>query len=164
MSDIFPRSAGPRDVPAETIVERLQAAGSIDALRDLIQQLSAGWDDLNDRQKMSLMREIERRSGDLAGKARLEVVPRDPSIKPTNGKVASDVFLSRLTWRELQTLGALIDGRSTSQIATDFGISETTVRSHVKSVFAKLGVHPRVEAVAVAHSRISRRRISRRVS
>ena len=98
------------------------------------------------------------------GKARLEVVPRDPSIKPRNAKVASDVFLSRLTWRELQTLGALIDGRSTSQIAADFGICETTVRSHVKSIFAKFGVHSRVEAVAVAHSRISRRRISRRVS
>lgn len=160
----FPPQAAEQETPAAAIVDRLQVAGSIDAIRELIQQLSAGWDELNERQKIGLMKEIERRSGDLIRRESLEVVARHPSIARANGKTEGDVFLSRLTWRELQTLGALIDGRSTSQIAADFGIGETTVRSHVKSIFAKLGVHSRIEAVAMARSRISRRRVAKRVS
>jgi DNA-binding NarL/FixJ family response regulator len=160
----FRRPATHQKTPAAAIVHRLQVAGSIDAIRELIQQLSAGWDDLSERQKMELMKEIERRSGDLARRTNLEIVPQHPSIARANAKAEGDVFLSRLTWRELQTLGALIDGRSTSQIAADFGIGETTVRSHVKSIFAKLGVHSRIEAVAMARSRISRRRLAKRVS
>jgi ATP/maltotriose-dependent transcriptional regulator MalT len=163
----FPRAAAQQDAPAAAIVDRLQVVGSIDAIRQLIQQLSAGWDDLNERQKIRLMKEIERRSGELVRKASLELDPRDPSIARANGNKGNaegDVFLSRLTWREMQTLGALIDGGSTSQIAANFGIGETTVRSHVKSILAKLGVHSRIEAVAVAQSRISRRRVAKRLS
>jgi two-component system nitrate/nitrite response regulator NarL len=57
-----------------------------------------------------------------------------------------------------------MDGRATSQIADGFGISETTVRTHVKSILAKLGVHSRLEAVAVARSRISHRRSAKRLA
>lgn len=40
-------------------------------------------------------------------------------------------------------------GASTRRIGQLLGVSTATVRSHVKSVLAKLGVHSRVEAVAL---------------
>jgi len=40
-------------------------------------------------------------------------------------------------------------GASTARIGELLGISPSTVRSYVKSILAKLGVHSRIEAVAV---------------
>jgi DNA-binding NarL/FixJ family response regulator len=152
------------DVPLDAIVDRLQFSGSVDSLRELIQELSAGWDDLTDRERRRFIMKIERKSGDLVQRSRLTIVPRNSSKAPISVLPPADVYLSRLTWRELQTLGALMDGRATSQIAEDFGIAETTVRTHVKSILAKLGVHSRLEAVAVARSRISHRYAKRRLA
>jgi DNA-binding CsgD family transcriptional regulator len=146
-----------------SLVESLRVVGSFDALRDLIQQLSAGWDDLNEHEKVSLLREIERRSGDLVHRSTLRIVPKAASAANGHAKPTNDVLLSKLTWRELQTLAALTEGRSTPEIAERFGICEATVRSHVKNILAKLGVHSRLEAVALAQSRISMRR-ARRIS
>ncbi len=150
--------------PLDVIVDRLQFTGSIDSLRELIQELSSGWDDLTDQERRRLITKIERKSGDLVQRARLTIVPRNSSRDSVTVLPKADVYLSRLTWRELQTLGALMDGRATSQIAEGFGITETTVRTHVKSILAKLGVHSRLEAVAVARSRISQRRLAKRLA
>ena len=54
-----------------------------------------------------------------------------------------------LTPREAEVLAALAEGGSTARVAASLGISVSTVRSHVKGILAKLGVHSRVEAVAV---------------
>jgi DNA-binding CsgD family transcriptional regulator len=163
-SSLSPRHAADHSDPdAAALVESLRFVGSFDALRDLIKQLSEGWDDLNEQQKVGLMREIERRSGDLVHRSTLTIVPKNVAVVNGRAKPTNDVLLSKLTWRELQTLAALTEGRSTSQIAERFGISEATVRSHVKNILAKLGVHSRLEAVALAQSRMSRRR-ARRVS
>ncbi len=159
-----PSDSSPLDVPLGAIVDRLQFSGSVDSLRELIQELTSGWDDLTDQQRRRLIMKIERKSGDLVQRARLTIVPRGSSKAPISVLPKADVYLSRLTWRELQTLGALMDGRATSQIAHGFGISETTVRTHVKSILAKLGVHSRLEAVAVARSRISHRRMAKRLA
>jgi len=59
--------------------------------------------------------------------------------------------LELLTSREVQILKTLAEGRSTTEIAEDLRISPSTVRSHVKSLLAKLGAHSRIEAVALLH-------------
>ena len=41
-------------------------------------------------------------------------------------------------------------GRSTRQIAQELHLSQETVRNHVRHVFRALGVHSRLEAVALA--------------
>ncbi len=64
--------------------------------------------------------------------------------------VSDEVRLASLTARETEILRALAGGHSTSEIASDFGISPLTVQSHVKSILAKLGVHSKVEAVTLA--------------
>ena len=56
----------------------------------------------------------------------------------------------RLTARESQILARLALGRSTMETATELHISPLTVRSHVKSILAKLDVHSKVEAVSYA--------------
>lgn len=57
----------------------------------------------------------------------------------------------RLTGRELQVLRLMSGGASTTEMRLRLGVSEHTVRSHVRSLLAKLGVHTRVEAVRRAH-------------
>jgi DNA-binding NarL/FixJ family response regulator len=56
----------------------------------------------------------------------------------------------RLTARENQILALLAHGRSTTETAAALSISPLTVRSHVKSILAKLGVHSKLEAVTYA--------------
>jgi DNA-binding NarL/FixJ family response regulator len=55
-----------------------------------------------------------------------------------------------LTGREVEILGLLAEGLGNKTIAARLGISEHTVKTHVTSVFAKLEVSTRAEAVANA--------------
>jgi PAS domain S-box-containing protein len=55
-----------------------------------------------------------------------------------------------LTPRQAQVLGLLEKGRSTQQIADELHLSPETVRNHVRKVLNALGVHSRLEAVALA--------------
>ena len=57
----------------------------------------------------------------------------------------------RLTARELEVLQLMAQGASTIEIRHRLSISEHTVRSHVRSLLAKLGAHTRVEARLLAH-------------
>jgi len=52
-----------------------------------------------------------------------------------------------LTERELEVLGLLAQGLANKQIAVELGISEHTVKFHVSSIYAKLDVTNRTEAV-----------------
>jgi DNA-binding NarL/FixJ family response regulator len=56
-----------------------------------------------------------------------------------------------LTKRELEVLRGLAEGRSASDIATELVISPKTVSTHIQRILAKLGVHNRAQAVAVAY-------------
>lgn len=56
-----------------------------------------------------------------------------------------------LTRRELEILRQLTEGLSTSAVADRLHVSRATVRNHVQSIFAKLGVHSRLAAVAYAN-------------
>lgn len=52
-----------------------------------------------------------------------------------------------LTEREVEVLGLLARGMANKQIAVDLGISEHTVKYHVTSIFTKLDVGSRTQAV-----------------
>jgi len=52
-----------------------------------------------------------------------------------------------LTQRELEVLQAVAEGMSTTQVARWLFVSPSTVRSHVKSILMKLGVHSKLAAV-----------------
>ena len=55
-----------------------------------------------------------------------------------------------LTPREAEVLRRIAAGQNTGQIADEMDIAISTLRSYVKNVFAKIGVHSRLEAAAVA--------------
>lgn len=57
---------------------------------------------------------------------------------------------TQLTDREQGTLRALGDGRSVNEIAGDWVVAESTVRTHVRGVLVKLGVASQLAAVAEA--------------
>lgn len=56
-----------------------------------------------------------------------------------------------LTARETEVLVQIARGRSNAQIADEFVVSVNTVKTHIKRVLSKLGVHSRAEAVVVAY-------------
>ena len=56
----------------------------------------------------------------------------------------------RLTPRERQVLGCLLDGLSAERIAQDWVVSEATVRSQIRGVLTKLDVSSQLAAVAAA--------------
>jgi PAS domain S-box-containing protein len=58
-----------------------------------------------------------------------------------------------LTPRQSEVLRLLEHGRSTRQIAQQLHLSPETVRNHVRAVLRALGVHSRLEAVALARRR-----------
>jgi DNA-binding NarL/FixJ family response regulator len=56
----------------------------------------------------------------------------------------------KLTPRQFETLRLLGDGLSTTEIATQLGVSDDTARNHVRAVLRALGAHSRLEAVVSA--------------
>jgi len=56
----------------------------------------------------------------------------------------------RLTPRESQVLGCLLEGRSAERIAQDWVVSEATVRTQIRGVLTKLDVTSQLAAVAAA--------------
>ncbi|MEV0032460.1 response regulator transcription factor [Nocardia sp. NPDC050793] len=55
-----------------------------------------------------------------------------------------------LSPREIEVIGLVADGRSNREIAKELFLSETTVKSHLVHIYAKLGVRSRTSAVARA--------------
>lgn len=69
------------------------------------------------------------------------------------GKLAAGISSEVLTGRELEVLTLLAQGRSNKEIGARLFISESTVKTHLRSIFAKLDVLSRTEAIAVATRR-----------
>jgi len=68
-------------------------------------------------------------------------------------KLAERLPAEELTSRELEVLRLLATGKANKLIGADLAITEVTVKSHVQSVFRKLNVLSRTEALAVATRR-----------
>ncbi|MDH5325067.1 MAG: response regulator [Gammaproteobacteria bacterium] len=62
----------------------------------------------------------------------------------------ADTPLSELTPREREIISHLAEGQSNKAIARDLGISDGTVKLHVKAILRKLDVRSRVEAAVIA--------------
>jgi DNA-binding NarL/FixJ family response regulator len=75
-------------------------------------------------------------------------------IPPTlASKLADRVSGETLSTREIEVLQRVAAGKSNKEIGAELFISEGTVKTHVKSIFSKLDVVSRTEAVATATRR-----------
>jgi LuxR family transcriptional regulator, regulator of acetate metabolism len=67
-----------------------------------------------------------------------------PAVAPRNGYGLH----SLLTRRELEVVAMVAEGETNARIAQRLVVSEDTVKSHVKHILRKLGVHNRSQAVS----------------
>jgi two-component system nitrate/nitrite response regulator NarL len=120
--------------------------------RDLVESLRSGAQgyllkDMEPDQLVVALRDI------VAGKT---VVA--PDLAPVLARVVQGESIApdeespfaKLTPRENEILALLAEGQSNKVIARNLGISDGTVKLHVKSILRKLGVHSRVEAAVIA--------------
>ena len=124
--------------------------------RDVIESLQSGAQGylLKDMEPDALITALE---GIVAG--RTVVAPELAGVlaRAVQGEAAppqpgADVF-SDLTPREHEILCHLADGQSNKAIGKRLGISDGTVKLHVKAILRKLSVHSRVEAAVIAVER-----------
>jgi DNA-binding CsgD family transcriptional regulator len=79
----------------------------------------------------------------MLGGRRFRLVPVEEIQLPAHKSPAS-----LLTARELQIVALVAEGRVNKQIASDLGISEWTVSTHLRRIFCKLGVDTRAAMVS----------------
>jgi pimeloyl-ACP methyl ester carboxylesterase/DNA-binding CsgD family transcriptional regulator len=70
---------------------------------------------------------------------------------PAAARTVDPVFAA-LTARERDLLELIAQGRDNAQVAAHLGLSEKTVRNHVTSIFAKLEVENRPQAIVLARN------------
>jgi DNA-binding NarL/FixJ family response regulator len=95
---------------------------------------------------------------DTAREALMECIRKvhggETCIPPTlASKLADRVSGETLSTREIEVLQRVAVGKSNKEIGAELFISEGTVKTHVKSIFSKLDVVSRTEAVATATRR-----------
>lgn len=85
-------------------------------------------------------------------------VPSITILSGYRGVADSRSALPTLSPRQSEILGMVATGQSNKHIARALGLEEVTVKSHVKSIFRKLGVHSRTEAARFVLAGPERRR------
>lgn len=95
---------------------------------------------------------------DVPGEALLDCIRRvhaGETFVPAHlvAKLAQRLSADTLSKREIEALRLMAQGKSNKEIASALFISEGTVKSHAKAIFAKMNVASRTEAVAEASRR-----------
>jgi len=119
---------------------------------DLIKSLRSGAQgyllkDMEPDELVSALRDIENGKNVVAQDltdALARMVQGDTTVDDDDGP------FSELTPREMEILCLLAEGQSNKLIARNLGISDGTVKLHVKAILRKLGIHSRVEAAVIA--------------
>ncbi len=130
-----------REAEALVQAEDRAAAGAVVAdAAAVAQRLGAGW--------------LDGELQGLAARARLDLGGRaDPTAGDGNGSASDEgtELPFGLTQRELQVLALIADGATNRQIGASLYMAEKTASVHVSRILAKLGVHSRTQAAAMAH-------------
>jgi two-component system nitrate/nitrite response regulator NarL len=122
-----------------------------DAEDDLLEALRAGADGylLKDMEPEDLCANLLKAAvGVTVLQESLTEVLKNALLEPTVRKTTSD---AALTEREHEILECLADGMNNKTIARKLGISDTTVKVHIKNLLRKLNLTSRLEAAVWKH-------------
>jgi DNA-binding NarL/FixJ family response regulator len=86
----------------------------------------------------------------LADTIRAVHAGKQPLLPKVAERLAARQHRAELSPREMDVLRLLIKGRSNKEIGTALFVGEDTVKAHLKTLFAKLGVQDRTEAAISA--------------
>lgn len=75
----------------------------------------------------------------------------DGLVESANKTAQATDLLNLLTERETEVFAAIATGRSNAEIAADLYLSETTIKTHVRSILRKLGARDRIQLVIAAY-------------
>ncbi|HEX3363297.1 MAG TPA: response regulator transcription factor, partial [Solirubrobacterales bacterium] len=81
---------------------------------------------------------------DVALAASVRAVESGQSVVPR--QLRAGVERPNLSHRERQVLNLVCEGHTNAEIAEALFLAESTIKSHMASIFTKLGVHSRKEA------------------
>lgn len=82
----------------------------------------------------------------------LDPLPAPRSSGHADERGGARELVAALTQRERQVLDRLVEGEDTVEMARSLGVAPSTARTHVQNVLDKLGVHSRLQAVALVIS------------
>jgi DNA-binding NarL/FixJ family response regulator len=86
----------------------------------------------------------------VLGEALLAPVSTRQLLEQSTRTVSPSPLLTSLSAREIEVLRLLARGLSNAEIAEELVVEPSTVKTHVASILAKLGVRDRVQAVVFA--------------
>jgi DNA-binding CsgD family transcriptional regulator len=92
--------------------------------------------------------ELSRPGIELGAPAARAATPQAGAPAPQARAASTHNFDDELTRRELEVLSMLAEGETNASIARRLIVAEDTVKTHVKHIFRKLGVHNRSQAVS----------------
>ncbi|HVB99452.1 MAG TPA: response regulator transcription factor [Candidatus Dormibacteraeota bacterium] len=69
---------------------------------------------------------------------------------PVGAQLAAGMEMPQLTRREVEIIRLMANGKSNKEIGDSLGISDNTVKVHVRNMFRKLGATSRTEALRIA--------------
>jgi len=81
------------------------------------------------------------------------VIEKLAQLRRPQDALAGAVALSDLTPREHEVLGRMCQGEDNEQIATALRVAPNTVRNHIATLYSKIGVHRRSDAIVWARQR-----------
>lgn len=85
----------------------------------------------------------------IAAGATVPPVPAPRRTEPDDEYARVRRAVAQLTDREREVLGRLVSAEDTVEIARALGVAASTARTHLQNVLLKLGVHNRLQAVAL---------------
>jgi len=141
-----------RDISSTQTKSQLLLLGNIPTHEEIVSLMNAGvrgYFDLNDpaNQLAEAIRIVNKGEIWLPRDKMSSIMDRIISVV---GKDLKEKTLDQLTPTEFQVLRLIGQGKSNEEIAEALFISKNTVRSHIKSIYAKLDTHSRLQLALYA--------------
>jgi NarL family two-component system response regulator LiaR len=141
-----------RDISEEDTKSQLMLLGNIPSHEEVVSLMNVGvrgYFDLNDpsNQLPEAIRIIHKDEIWLPRDKMSSIMDRIISVV---GRDLKEKTLDQLTPTEFQVLRLIGQGKSNDEIASAMFISKNTVRSHIKSIYAKLDTHSRLQLALYA--------------